>query len=118
MFFHLRCHPLEKDQKDIELYTRLFVKELQGDKAFSIDQEVIDVFKKHPWKRNVRELKDTIERAITYSSGRNINVAAVETPSNAEEATSSVQKTFSPQEIIDALKKQMEIVHKQPKTRR
>lgn len=103
--FSFTMPSLRERPEDIELYTRLFVKELQRDKAFSIDQEVIDLFMKLPWKRNVRELKNTIERAITYSTGRNIDVGLIKKClSKMEENSSSLEKSFSPQEIINALK--------------
>lgn len=71
--FSFTMPSLRERPEDIELYTRLFVKELQGDRFFYIDQEVIDLFMKLPWKRNVRELKNTIERAITYSTSQRLD---------------------------------------------
>jgi len=66
----IQLPPLRERVSDIELLIQFFLEkysEFYG-KSFSITKEAIEWLKKQYWKGNVRELKNSIERAVLSSS--------------------------------------------------
>jgi len=104
--FSFTVPSLRERPEDIELYTRLFVNEFQGDKFFCVAPEAIEVFKKHLWKRNVRELKNTIERAMTYSTrgflDKELAIRCIDQGNDAP--LQQEEKSFTTEEIMNILK--------------
>jgi len=69
--------PLRERQDDIELLSRSFldkINERLGKMVNHIDYEVLQVFKAYNWPGNIRELQNTIERAVHLSQGESISM--------------------------------------------
>lgn len=64
--------PLRERTEDIELLTRFFLKKYSnqyGRPEVSASEEVLRWLSQQPWRGNVRELKNIIERAVLTGSG-------------------------------------------------
>ncbi|MBE0427922.1 MAG: sigma-54-dependent Fis family transcriptional regulator [Nitrospirae bacterium] len=62
--------PLRERISDISLLVSEFVKEFcfrENKKILAISNEVMEVFQKHDWPGNIRQLKNVIERAVVLS---------------------------------------------------
>lgn len=70
--FPIRTPPLRERREDIPLLTQSFVNEfakLFGKGIESIDQESIDDLQRYGWPGNIRELRNTVERAVILATG-------------------------------------------------
>ena len=65
---------LRERPEDIEYYTRIFVEEFSQGENFSIDPRALEIFKRHTWPGNIRELRNVIERAVVYSNRRCLDI--------------------------------------------
>jgi two-component system response regulator FlrC len=77
---NLRVPPLRERPKDIELLAEFFAKkyaEVNGVPVRPLSPEVRDVLMRHPWRGNVRELENTMHRAVLLSRGPTIGVESV-----------------------------------------
>ncbi|HUN47916.1 MAG TPA: sigma-54 dependent transcriptional regulator [Stellaceae bacterium] len=77
---NLRVPPLRERPKDIELLAEFFAKkyaEVNGVPVRPISPEVRDILMRHPWRGNVRELENTMHRAVLLSRGPVIGPDAV-----------------------------------------
>ncbi len=67
----MKLPPLRERTDDIELLTQYFLKqfsEIHGKPMHSISENALSWLKKQEWRGNVRELRNTIERAVLISS--------------------------------------------------
>lgn len=73
--FPIRIPPLRERVEDIPLLADFFIKkycaEMKTDRR-DISKEALDMFMYYSWKGNVRELENTIERAIILCEGKTI----------------------------------------------
>ncbi|OGQ95985.1 MAG: sigma-54-dependent Fis family transcriptional regulator [Deltaproteobacteria bacterium RIFOXYD12_FULL_57_12] len=98
LFFRLnvlRLHlpPLRERIGDIRLFMDHFLQEFQGRSEKNIkgfDQEVIEIMLRHAWPGNIREIRNTIEYAVTICPGGVIRrehlpgyIFAVDRPENS-----------------------------------
>ncbi len=91
----LQVPSLRKRREDIPELTRQILIKLAGDQSISspeLQQDVIDALQRYPFPGNVRELENILERALTLSEGRNIQVddlalPAADTPIPADNST-------------------------------
>jgi two-component system, NtrC family, nitrogen regulation response regulator NtrX len=63
----VRVPALRERTEDIPLLVHHFVKQFSAENNFrprTISPEAMDVLRRHPWRGNIRELKNTIERLI------------------------------------------------------
>lgn len=70
--------PLRDRKEDIPLLVNHFIEKYREDKeggVKGIDSEAARLLFDHPWKGNVRELENMIERALILSSGGNITAS-------------------------------------------
>ena len=77
--------PLRERKDDIPLLVRYFLDEFAaeyGQKPKSIDNAALDLFLRHPWRGNVRELRNFIERVVIMVPGPAISAADVPPPVN------------------------------------
>ena len=69
--------PLREHKEDIPLLAKYFVKkaeqELSPGEIF-ISPDVLKLLQHHKWKGNIRELENTIKRAVVFSSGDTIHL--------------------------------------------
>ncbi|MDI3534480.1 MAG: two-component system, NtrC family, response regulator AtoC [Thermosediminibacterales bacterium] len=66
----IRIPPLRERKEDIPLLVEYFLKHCDRDyhkNIRSASPEVIDIFMNYPWYGNVRELKNTVERAVAVA---------------------------------------------------
>ncbi len=64
--------PLRERREDIPLLIDHFIKKFSADlhkKVGSVDEEVMRLFLSYPWKGNIRELENVIERAVIMCDG-------------------------------------------------
>ena len=64
--FSLTLPPLRERKEDIPLLVQAFIEEFNGKyqkQILSVDAQAQDILLAHPWRGNVRELRNTMERA-------------------------------------------------------
>lgn len=72
--------PLRDRVEDIPILAETFVERLAkqlGKKAMSVSPEAMRLLINHPWRGNVRELQNTIERAVTFEKADTIGPEAL-----------------------------------------
>lgn len=73
--FPVRIPPLRERRDDIPLLSQYFVKKFSdafGRKTPVLSEKVLEMLYNHPWKGNIRELKNVLERAMILSKGDRI----------------------------------------------
>ena len=107
--FPIEIPPLRERREDIPLLVHYFVSRLSRrmrKEIKAIPRQAMDVLVKNPWRGNVRELENFIERAVILSHGDQLEVPIAELSSAQPRDVASVS-TFQQAErqvIIDALK--------------
>jgi two-component system, NtrC family, nitrogen regulation response regulator NtrX len=82
LFFRLsvipiRVPPLRERPEDVEPLVDHFVKEFSAENNFrpkSFAPTALDAFRRHPWRGNVRELRNTIERLLIMVEREQVSV--------------------------------------------
>ncbi|MFO0752951.1 MAG: sigma-54 dependent transcriptional regulator [Thermodesulfovibrionales bacterium] len=71
---HIDVPPLRERRDDIPLLAAEFLNEfcIREKKAIKIADEVMRLFREHPWPGNIRQLKNVIERAVVLVKGEMI----------------------------------------------
>ena len=95
--------PLRKRKDEIPLFVTEFVKEFcaRNQKRLTVSDKVMSIFQEYHWPGNIRQLKNTVERAVVLAKKKEITVK--ELPA---ELRSSVKKESA--EPVETLK-EMEI---------
>jgi len=109
--FPIEIPPLRERREDIPLLVSFFVSKFAArmrKQISSISRQALDVLTNCPWKGNIRELANFIERAVIVTRGEELEVpmAALPTSSDVVVAISS-PSSFTQAEsnvIIDALR--------------
>lgn len=73
----LHLPPLRERKEDIPLFIEHFLAKYSMLKKRSLSPETIDLFVEYPWKGNVRELENVIERMVLLSDKEEITVEDV-----------------------------------------
>jgi formate hydrogenlyase transcriptional activator len=107
--FPVAIPPLRERRADIPLLVNYFVSKLSqemGRQIKTVPPRTMELLTNHPWRGNVRELANFIERAVVLSQGEELNVPTGElTPSCSLEITPiSTFKQVERNVIMDALK--------------
>jgi two-component system, NtrC family, response regulator AtoC len=71
--FSLKIPPLRDRDDDLELLAGRFLSKFSlqaGRKIHGFDEKTLNLLKKYPFPGNVRELKNAIERAVTFCDGK------------------------------------------------
>ncbi len=100
----LKLPPLRERLEDIELLSRTFCKKYSasyGKGVRSISEETLAWLKRQPWRGNVRELKNLIERAVLMSSGDELDLRDIcgEVLDQTAETTFKDPSSFSLREM-------------------
>ncbi|MDH5582148.1 MAG: hypothetical protein OEY33_09615, partial [Bdellovibrionales bacterium] len=66
--FTFRLPSLKDRPEDILLYTEMFLNQLGEDRVFHLDQTGMKALLDYSWSGNVRELKNVIERVVTFTN--------------------------------------------------
>ncbi len=64
--------PLRKRKEDIPLLVNHFLKKVAPERSLTVTEDCMERLCRYEWKGNVRELENTIERAIVLSEGDRI----------------------------------------------
>lgn len=78
--FQIHLPPLRERREDIPLYVNAFVKAFSarmGRPAIPVSAEYMKVLSLYPWKGNVRELRNVIERSLIVAEGDTLTVEAL-----------------------------------------
>lgn len=81
--FQIHLPSLRDRMEDIPLHVKAFVSAFSAKmrkEIRSVSPEYLDVLKKHPWKGNVRELRNVIERSLIVADGDVLTVDALPLP--------------------------------------
>ena len=76
--FPIRVPPLRERPEDIPLLIQSFVHDFAkafGKQMESVDQASIDALRRYAWPGNIRELRNTVERAMILASGSKLFVS-------------------------------------------
>ena len=109
--FPIEIPPLRERSEDIPLLVNYFVSkfsERMGRQITSISKRAMEMLTTCPWKGNIRELANFIERAVILSRGHELDVPVCELPTSSEISVAlGTRSTFRQAEssvIIDALR--------------
>ena len=78
MCFPITIPPLRERRDDIPALAQHFLNKYSAEVRkgpLTISDEAMDILMKSPWKGNVRELENVIERAVIYAEGGVIRAA-------------------------------------------
>ena len=73
--FTIDVPPLKNRIDDIELFCDFFIKQANQEvskEVKNISPEALTILKQQPWKGNLRELRNTLRRAVLFASGNTI----------------------------------------------
>jgi DNA-binding NtrC family response regulator len=94
--------PLRDRVEDIPLLVSSFVKKFAGDRDVTVSQDAMRRLMAYGWPGNVRQLENTIERAIAMSGGRSqIDVAELPAELQSADETSARPLLDLPSEGVD-----------------
>lgn len=107
--FPIEIPPLRERREDIPPLVNYFVSKLSRDmgrQIKTIPPRTMELLKNHPWRGNVRELANFIERAVILSQGDELQVPIAELNASHSRvfATASTFEQAARNVIIDALK--------------
>src|ERR1700693_3958696 len=109
--FPIEIPPLRERREDIPLLVNYFVSKVSGRmgrQIRSIPKRAMEMLTNCPWKGNIRELANFIERAVILSRGHELDVPVSELPTSSEISVAmGTRSTFRQAEssvIIDALR--------------
>jgi transcriptional regulator with GAF, ATPase, and Fis domain len=108
--FPIEIPPLRERRQDIPLLVNYFVSKLSRrmrKQIKSIPKQAMEALTNYPWKGNVRELANFIERAVILSHGDELALPVAELQAAYSSAVSFPASTFNQAErkvIIDALR--------------
>ena len=109
--FPIEIPPLRERREDIPLLVNYLVSKLSprmGKRIKSISRNAMEMLTTNPWKGNIRELANFIERAVICTRGEELEVPIAELRRSSEISyTPTSQSSFRQAEcgvIIDALK--------------
>jgi formate hydrogenlyase transcriptional activator len=107
--FPIEIPPLRERREDIPLLVNYFVSKISmrmGKRIKSIPNHAMEALSRHPWRGNIRELANLMERAVILTRGEELEVPASELAS-LPEICDAAPSTFHQAEsdaIIAALK--------------
>ncbi len=82
--------PLRERMEDIPLLAVYFLNRYRGDlkkRVVSIDPQAMDLLVRHEWPGNIRELQNTIERAVIMTDGEVIMPDDLQLPASRQRGT-------------------------------
>jgi formate hydrogenlyase transcriptional activator len=105
--FPIAIPPLRERREDIPLLVNYFVAKLSremGRRIRTIPPRTMEALTNRPWKGNVRELANFVERAVVLSQGEELQIPAGEFLDSPEGTPISTFEQAERNVIIDALK--------------
>lgn len=92
--FVIQLPPLRERKDDIRLLAEHFTDEFArktNKKPFGIDTAFLTLLEKHPWKGNIRELKNVIERCVILSDSDKLTPDLLPVDFNNDESSLTLQ---------------------------
>lgn len=92
----LKIPPLRNRQKDIEALTDYFIErysKANGYDTKSMSSDALDILKSHDWPGNIRELENSIHRAVLLSTGQKIEKDAIMLTSSFSDKQETVNES-------------------------
>lgn len=102
--FQIDLAPLRERPEDIEPLTRYLLEDVGGTTPLELDPQAVEALRNYSWPGNVRQLKNTLERAVILSNNGRVTVnelppevvrPALPTPAFATPSQSATQTDFS-----------------------
>lgn len=106
--FQIHLPPLRERVEDIAGYVNVFVKGFEkkvGKQIQSIEPAYIEALKRHPWKGNVRELRNVVERSMIIVEGNYLTVKDLPVEIQNAQAIQTGEPTFSDFELANMERK-------------
>ena len=75
--FHIRIPPLRERTGDVKLLARFFLEKYSGGQEIDISDGAMAQLEQYAWPGNVRQLENTIERAVYLATGGEITADAL-----------------------------------------
>ncbi|MDO5666068.1 MAG: response regulator, partial [Bacteroidia bacterium] len=105
---YIELPTLQGNKEVILLYTEYFIKLANSEldkKVEKIDDEILEEFFKHPWSRNIQELKNMIFKACLLTEGNTVSKTIL--PTLFKNLVGEVVESIQPQkQVIEGLKKE------------
>ncbi|MBN9382579.1 MAG: sigma-54-dependent Fis family transcriptional regulator [Chitinophagaceae bacterium] len=95
--FTVEIPPLRDRRKDIPLLAKYFMKvfaDKLNKRVTGMSREFLQVLERMPWKGNIRELKNVMERAVILSEGEELGIENLPASWNTESPVLQVLSTF------------------------
>ena len=106
--FQIHLPPLRERVEDIAGYVNVFVKGFEkkvGKQIQSIEPAYIEALKRHPWKGNVRELRNVVERSMIIVENNCLTVNDLPVEIQNAQAIQTGEPTFSDFELANMERK-------------
>ena len=106
--FQIHLPPLRERVEDIAGYVNVFVKGFEkkvGKQIQSIEPAYIEALKRHPWKGNVRELRNVVEWSMIIVEGNCLTVNDLPVEIQNAQAIQTGEPTFSDFELANMERK-------------
>lgn len=106
--FQIHLPPLRERVEDIAGYVNVFVKGFEkkvGKQIQSIEPAYIEALKRHPWKGNVRELRNVVERSMIIVESNCLTVNDLPVEIQNAQAIQTGEPTFSDFELANMERK-------------
>lgn len=94
--FQIHLPPLRERIEDIPLHIKAFVSALSakmGKEIQTISPDYVNLLKRYPWKGNVRELRNVIERSLIIADGNTLGSDSL--PLNFQQPDANSQDSYS-----------------------
>ncbi|WP_455638408.1 sigma-54-dependent transcriptional regulator [Parabacteroides sp.] len=94
--FQIHLPPLRERMDDIPLHIKAFVSALSakmGKEIQTISPDYVNLLKRYPWKGNVRELRNVIERSLIIADGNILGSDSL--PLNFQQPDANSQDSYS-----------------------
>lgn len=112
--FQIKLPSLRERVEDIELLVRFFLKSFSlktGKNITSVSTDYLKALKNHPWKGNIRELRNVIERSVILTDSSELDIESLPLDiSINNDQNSSQTKIMSAFSIASAEKMQIQKV--------
>jgi PAS domain S-box-containing protein len=105
--FPILMPPLRERHEDIPLLVRSFIKDFEktmGKKVESVSRKSMELMQSYPWPGNIRELRNTIERAMILMKDNKLDITLNEAVSRVPYHSLNLQE-LERVHIADVLKK-------------
>jgi len=106
--FSFTIPPLRERKEDIEKLVYAFLKDIVidlGREIKEVSQDALEALRSHEWPGNIRELKNTLARAVLFSNGDTLKKSDIKVYTAKDE--NIIQKKFKLSEVVARVEKQL-----------